>query len=200
MRVFDRFLNTLKLGDDYGFEDDGDFLDDDDAGDDYEDERPQRRILGRTKADEDEYGYEEDNAEPAVREERTAQPVKTSAQKAQRNTIRSQSPKVSPIRSKKQGGMEVCVIRPRSMEDAHEITETLQEGCTVILNMEGLELNLAQRLIDFSSGSCYALHGALQKISNYIFIITPPGVDISGDFQEALNGGAFDVPAFGTRF
>ena len=96
--------------------------------------------------------------------------------------------------------MEVCVIRPRNMEDAHEITETLLEGCTVILNMEGLELNLAQRLIDFSPGSCYALHGALQKISNYIFIITPPGVDISGDFQEALNGGAFDVPAFGTRF
>lgn len=200
MRVFDKFLNTLKLGDDYGFDDDEGFLDDDEIGEDYEEERPQRRILGRSKADEDEYLFDEESAGSAAREDRTAQTAKTSSQKTSRNNTRNQSLKVSPIRSRKQGGMEVCVIRPRSMEDAHEITETLLEGCTVILNMEGLELNLAQRLIDFSSGSCYALHGALQKISNYIFIITPPGVDISGDFQEALNGGAFDVPAFGTRF
>ena len=93
------------------------------------------------------------------------------------------------------------MIRPHSMEESREITETLLENCTVILNMEGLDLDLAQRIIDFSSGSCYALHGNLQKISNYIFIITPPGVDISGDFQEMFNGaGAVDVPAFGTRF
>lgn len=200
MRVFDKFLNTLKLGDDYGFEDDGDYLDEEDPIDDYEEERPQRRILGRSRSEDEDFGFEDDNMEPVIREERNSQVVKSSVPKTPRSSVKTQSPKVSPIRSKKQGSMEVCVIRPRSMEDAHEITETLLEGCTVILNMEGLELNLAQRLIDFSSGSCYALHGALQKISNYIFIITPPGVDISGDFQEALNGGAFDVPAFGTRF
>ena len=42
-------------------------------------------------------------------------------------------------------------------------------------------------------GSCYAIDGNLQKISNYIFIITPPSIEISGDFQEILSG-AFDVP------
>lgn len=198
MRVFNKIINTLKLGDDYGFEEDGDFLDDEAEADDYEEDRPQRRILGRSRAEEDDFAYEEDIPEPE--EERTPQVVKSTAQRNFRTSSRNQSAKVSPIRSKKQGSMEVCVIRPRSMEDAHEITETLQEGCTVILNMEGIDMNLAQRLIDFSCGSCYAFQGALQKISNYIFIITPPGVDISGDFQEALNGGAFDVPAFGTRF
>lgn len=197
MRVFDKFLNTLKLGDDYGFDDEGEYLDEEYGEEEYEEERPARRILNRNTADDDEY---ETDREPEVREERTPQPVKAAASKASKTASRLQNPKVAPMRTRKQGGMEVCVIRPRSMEDAHEITETLQEGCTVILNMEGLELSLAQRLIDFSSGSCYALHGALQKISNYIFIITPPGVDISGDFQEALNGGAFEVPAFGTRF
>ena len=48
--------------------------------------------------------------------------------------------------------MEVCVIKPKSMEDAREITETLLGGCTVVLNMEGLDLDIAQRIIDFSSG------------------------------------------------
>lgn len=80
------------------------------------------------------------------------------------------------------------------MEDAREITETLLGGCTVVLNMEGLDLDIAQRIIDFSSGSCYAINGTLQKISGYIFIITPSTVDVSGDIQEIL-GGSFDVPS-----
>ena len=62
--------------------------------------------------------------------------------------------------------------------------------------MEGIDLDLAQRIIDFASGSSYALRGNLRKISNYIFIVTPTGVDISGDYQEYLND-SFDIPAFG---
>jgi cell division inhibitor SepF len=54
----------------------------------------------------------------------------------------------------------------------------------VILNLEGLEYELAQRIIDFSSGSCYALGGNLQWISKYIIIIAPQNINISGDFQN----------------
>ena len=90
--------------------------------------------------------------------------------------------------------MEVCVIKPTSVEDAREITETLLANRTVVLNLEGIEVDVAQRIIDFTSGSCYAIQGNLQKISHYIFIITPASVDISGDFQEILSG-SFDVPS-----
>ena len=61
------------------------------------------------------------------------------------------------------------------------------------MNLEGLDVEIAQRIIDFASGSTYAISGNLQKISNYIFIITPACVDISGDFQEIISG-TFDVP------
>lgn len=201
MGVIDKFLNTIKLNDDYdGFDDD--FLDEEDEEYEEEERAPRRRILNRRPDPEEEEEEEDFEEKPAsaepVREEKQSPPVRTSRQKQQKS-----NPKVSPIRSssnpRRQGTMEVCVIRPHSMEESREITETLLENCTVILNMEGLDLDLAQRIIDFSSGSCYALHGNLQKISNYIFIITPPGVDISGDFQEMFNG-AVDVPAFGTRF
>lgn len=105
--------------------------------------------------------------------------------------------KVTPLRQQKRiigAGMEVCVIKPTSVEDAREITETLLANRTVVLNMEGLDVDIAQRIIDFTSGSCYAIDGNLQKISHYIFIITPASVDISGDFQEILSG-SFDVPS-----
>ena len=88
-------------------------------------------------------------------------------------------------------GMEVCVVKPTSIEDAREITETLLNNRTVVLNLEGIDVDLAQRIIDFTSGSCFAINGNLQKISRYIFIVTPSSVDISGDFQDIL-GGAFE--------
>ena len=94
--------------------------------------------------------------------------------------------------------MEVCVIKPTSVEDAREITETLLLNRTVVLNVEGLDVEIAQRIIDFTSGSCFAISGNLQKISNYIFIITPPNVDISGDFANIMD--AFDVPPIQADF
>ena len=110
---------------------------------------------------------------------------------------KKQTPKITPMtrqpRKMNGAGMEVCVIKPTSVEDGREITETLLANRTVVLNLEGLDVDIAQRIIDFTSGSCYAISGNLQKISHYIFIITPASVDISGDFQELLSG-AFDVP------
>ncbi len=110
--------------------------------------------------------------------------------------VKKQTPKVTPMRQMKKmpgTGMEVCVIKPTTVEDAREITETLLANRTVVLNLEGLDVDIAQRIIDFTSGSCFAISGNLQKISHYIFIITPASVDISGDFQEILSG-SFDVP------
>ncbi len=110
--------------------------------------------------------------------------------------MKKSTPKVTPMRQMKKmpgTGMEVCVIKPTTVEDAREITETLLANRTVVLNLEGLDVDIAQRIIDFTSGSCFAISGNLQKISHYIFIITPASVDISGDFQEILSG-SFDVP------
>jgi cell division inhibitor SepF len=94
--------------------------------------------------------------------------------------------------------MEVCVIKPSSYDDAREIGDTLLSGRTVILNMEGLDMGVAQRIIDFMSGTTYALRGNLQKISNFIFVITPASVDISGDLQGIMD--AIDLSGIKTGF
>ena len=51
-----------------------------------------------------------------------------------------------------------------------------------------MDLDVAQRIIDFISGATFAINGNLQKISNYIFLVTPTNVDISGDLQDLLGG------------
>ena len=110
--------------------------------------------------------------------------------------------KVTPMRQpsrRSSVNMEVCVIKPTSVEDSREITETLLSGRTVILNLEGLDLEIAQRIIDFTSGATFAISGNLQKISNYIFLVTPTNVDISGDLQDLLNT-SLDSSSMRSRF
>ncbi len=101
---------------------------------------------------------------------------------------RNNNSNVTQIRNAK--GMEVCLIRPTTVEDAREISDTLLSGRAVVINLEGLHVELAQRIIDFTSGACYSISGNLQKISNYIFIVTPRNIELSGDFQEFLSTGA----------
>ncbi|MBQ9990585.1 MAG: cell division protein SepF [Lachnospiraceae bacterium] len=164
MSVMDKFLNIMKLNDG---EDDGYYEDDDYL----DDEDPKESKISPIKNDN---VYEEEKVKKSV---------------ARVSPIRQQQP-----RRVSGSGMEVCVIKPTSMEEAREITETLLANRTVVLNLEGIDVDVAQRVIDFTSGSCYAISGNLQKISHYIFIITPASVDISGDFQEILSG-SFDVPS-----
>lgn len=107
--------------------------------------------------------------------------------------------KVTPVKSRRSSsmnlgsGLEVCVIKPVSIDEARTVTETLLQNRAVVLNLEGLDVEIAQRIIDFTSGSCYAINGNLQKISNYIFIITPQTVEISGDFQDIFGGNNSEV-------
>lgn len=189
MGVLDKLLNVMKLNDDDGYDDDDDFLDDDDF---YEEERPKKRLFKKLEEEEDDDDLFDDEQSASVERK----------QKVQQTTRPSSSNKVTPMRStskRQNAGMEVCVIKPTTMEDTREITETLLSNRPVVLNLEGLDVEVAQRIIDFTSGSTYAISGNLQKISNYIFIITPSSVDISGDFQDVING-AFDVPSIHTGY
>lgn len=196
MGFLDKILGAMKLNDDY---DDDDFLDDD--VDDYEDEGSHKSFFKKSRNDSID-DFDDDDDDLSVKHKVSKQPVKnikTTGVKTKPSLTTSAS-KVSPIRSRKNSGdMAVCVVKPKSMEDAREITETLLANCTVVLNLEGLDLDLSQRIIDFTCGSCFAMSGNLQKISNYIYIITPASVDVSGDLQDILSG-AFDVPSMNFRY
>lgn len=172
----DKFLNLLKVNNDEEYDEYEDY-------DDYDDYDEPKKSFKKSKSDD----YYDDSEMNSKEDD-----VQPKAQKPQKFAARSS--KVVPMRTGR-NNMEVCVIKPANVEDAREITDTLISGRAVVLNLEGLHVDIAQRIIDFTSGSCYSINGNLQKISSYIFIITPESVDISGDFQELLGGG-FDVAAF----
>ena len=82
--------------------------------------------------------------------------------------------------------MQVVVVKPQEYEDAQEICDQIKSRRPVVVNLEDVEYPIAQRIMDFLSGTCYSLEGSLQRVSNNIFIIAPENVDISGDFKEEL--------------
>ena len=177
MGVFDKFLNIMKLDDEDEYDEFDEFDDDD-----YEEEAPKKGLFGRKK--EKDYDYDLEDA--IVNETKVAT---------------KSTPKIAPLPKRRTSGsgMEVCVIKPTTFEDAREVTETLLSGRAVVLNFEGLDVDLAQRIIDYTCGTCVAIDGNLRKISNYIFIVTPKSVDISGDLQDLLTD-AFEVPGIKTDF
>lgn len=92
----------------------------------------------------------------------------------------------SKIVSMNSRGSKVYVIRPKEFNEAQDITDFLNEGKTIVINMEGIDLTLAQRIIDFVGGACYALDGSLQAISNNIFIAAPHDIEVTGDLREEI--------------
>ena len=173
MSMLDKFLSVFKL-------DDEDDYDDDDLFGDEEvvEEQPKKSIFSSRSKKRSDFDDDDDDFQDTKSEK-----------------------KVTPMRPQVRRGtnMEVCVIKPTIVDDAREISETLLTGRTVILNLEGLDLEIAQRIIDFTSGATFAISGNLQKISNYIFLVTPTNVEISGDLQDLL-GSSFGVPSIKSRY
>lgn len=161
--------------------------------------KPKKKFFekfSKKKSEEEDFLDEDEPEEESVKPAPAKVSAKTAAAKAPVKQERAARPapssKITPMRTSKRSSqtvnMEVCVIKPTTMEEAREIADTLVDNSTVILNLEGIDVELAQRIIDFTSGACYSLGGSLQQVSSYIFVLGPYNVDITGDLQNILGG------------
>lgn len=82
--------------------------------------------------------------------------------------------------------MQVAMKKPKNTGDAKDICNELLAGKAVVVNLEGVNSDLAQRISDFTYGATYSLDGDIQKISKYIFIASPYNVTLSGDFDNSF--------------
>lgn len=183
MGFLDKFLDAVKVNDEY---DDDDFLDDMDDG--FDDEKPKKDF---SKKLDDDFDDDYDDLPPAKsykkaeKQAAASKPVKHAKQPKPVSASKV-TPMYNSVKSSSTSG-EVCVIKPKKFDDATEIVDALLDNCTVILNLEGMDISLAQQIINFTAGASYAIDGTIKKVSSYIFILTPQGVDITGDSQEFLN-------------
>ncbi len=133
-------------------------------------------------SDEDKFDYDYSES----RKERTQRPERASAPS-----------RVVPLRSASASSsrtLEVSIMKPTRFDDSQDICDMLVDERATVVNLEGIDLALAQRIMDFISGAVYALNGKIHQISGLIFIVSPENVDISGDYLSYVEQNGFEVP------
>lgn len=105
-------------------------------------------------------------------------------EEVEKKATKKSKPKFTSSRRRSERGDEMYSIHrmhAKTIEDGKEITELLKNRTTVIINLEGVDLAVAQRIIDYTSGSCFALDAKLESISSYIFMASPSAANVTAD-------------------
>nr|WP_209808918.1 cell division protein SepF [Ammoniphilus resinae] len=82
--------------------------------------------------------------------------------------------------------VKVVLVEPRSYEEVQDIADHLRSRRAVIINLQRVNQDQAKRIIDFISGTVYALNGDIHKVGTSIFMCAPDNVDIQGTISDLL--------------
>ncbi len=121
---------------------------------------------------------EYDDEELEMEEEQELEPI--AAAREERHRERRNQSKVVELPGQSSRS-KLIVYRPVSYEDAMSIIDNLRRNKPIILNMESIEIEIAQRILDFMSGACSAMGGDIRKISAKIFAVVPANYEIVGN-------------------
>ena len=81
---------------------------------------------------------------------------------------------------------KVHVVSPAAFRDAQEIGDRIKANQPVIVNLQAANRELHRRMIDFCSGVAYALGGAMKKVADQVFLLTPSNVEVSAEEKRRL--------------
>lgn len=86
------------------------------------------------------------------------------------------------------GNAQMILLEPRAYSESQQIVDYLKNRDTVVVNLKRVTSDQAKRIVDFLSGTIYAIGGDLQKIGGGIFLCTPNNVNVQGKITEELEG------------
>ena len=86
------------------------------------------------------------------------------------------------------GGSKMILLEPRDYSESQQIVDHLKNRNTVVVNLKRVTSDQAKRIVDFLSGTIYAIGGDIQKIGGGIFLCTPNNVNIQGSISDERDG------------
>jgi len=116
-------------------------------------------------------------ADQLIEEEYETQPFEPRTTKNKSNVVSIHSQKNS----------RVILFEPRSFDDAQELADHLRSRRAVIVNMQRVRPEVAIRIVDFLSGTVYALNGSISKLGPSIYLCTPDSMEIQGSISEIMS-------------
>ncbi|MHA7208270.1 cell division protein SepF [Arthrobacter sp. MDT1-65] len=130
----------------------------------------------------------EDYAVDYDRDERHLEPAPAVTRVAPAEEYRAP---VTPIKrapsSREESGVlrQITTIHPRSYNDAKLIGESFRDGIPVIMNVTDMGEADAKRLVDFSAGLVFGLHGSIERVTNKVFLLSPSYIEVLGEDLKA---------------
>ncbi len=86
------------------------------------------------------------------------------------------------------GGSKMVLLEPRAYSESQQIVDYLKNRMAVVVNLKRVTSDQAKRIVDFLSGTIYAIGGDLQKIGGGIFLCTPNNVNVQGKITDETDG------------
>lgn len=118
----------------------------------------------------------EDRQTPHADEQEIETPVFESRKQSKNNVVSIHSQKSA----------RVVLTEPRTYDEAQEIADHLKSRRSVVVNLQRVRRDQAIRIVDFLSGTVYALGGHISKVGSDIFLCTPDSVEVSGTITEIM--------------
>lgn len=121
--------------------------------------------------------YEEEYEEELSSPKKNYEPVKPSKLQQKQNVVSIQSVQKSS---------KLIILEPTVFSEVQEIADHLKSKKAVIVNLQETDRYEARRIIDFLSGTAYAIGGDIQRIGSDIFLFAPDNVEITGNVQDGF--------------
>ncbi|GAA1650175.1 cell division protein SepF [Georgenia ruanii] len=85
----------------------------------------------------------------------------------------------------------IVTVHPATYNEARVIGEAFREGTPVIMNLTGMSESEAKRMVDFAAGLVFGLHGAIERVTNRVFLLSPATVEVESDRADERIPGRF---------
>lgn len=145
--------------------------------------RKAMQYFGFDVADRDDYDYDyaDEELAPVTNLHDVSEVRERSQHRPRTEAVRQQRPRASEGADLRR----IQTIKPRAYADAKLIGEAFRQGVPVIMNLTEMPEADAKRMVDFSAGLAFGLHGSLERVTTAVFLLSPAHVEISVDAEPA---------------
>ena len=85
----------------------------------------------------------------------------------------------------------ITTLHPRTYNEARTVGEHYRDGTPVIMNLSEMDDSDAKRLVDFAAGLVFATRGTIERITNKVFLLSPPNVSVAAEDKQRIAEGGF---------
>jgi cell division inhibitor SepF len=130
--------------------------------------------------------YDEPARRSEPRADEPARPVANLAERRRpaRETQARPTTTVAPM-------SRITTLHPRTYNEARVIGENFRDGVPVIMNLSEMDDTDAKRLVDFAAGLVFSVRGTIERVTNKVFLLSPPNVSVAAEDKQRIAEGGF---------